>query len=365
MSALLQGDSPLRFEIPAELEAGEPAEVRWFDRDDVRLMVAFRGDGRLVHSWFSRLPEFLRAGDLLVINTSGTLPASLPASTPEGLWLAVHLSSWLPDGRWALELRRPHGAASLPLLGATVGQRILLPTGGTLRLIGPFDGLATAAASPTGGHRGGTRLWLGEVALPEDLFSYLARHGRPIRYPHVRRPWPLASYQTVYAREPGSAEMPSAGRAFTERMITRLVAEGVLVAPLVLHTGVSSPEEGEAPYPEFYRVPDSTASLVNAVRAWRGRVIAVGTTVVRALESVSDRHGKVRGDEGWTNLVVTPERGVRVVDGLLTGWHSGLTSHLRLLEAVGGRPLVEASYRAALQERYLWHEFGDLHLILP
>jgi S-adenosylmethionine:tRNA ribosyltransferase-isomerase len=365
VSALPQEDSPLRFEIPTELEAGEPAEVRWFDRDDVRLMVAFRGDERLVHSWFTRLPEFLRAGDLLVINTSGTLPASLPASTPEGLWLEVHLSSWLPDGRWVLELRRPDGSASLPLLGARVGQMILLPAGGTLRLIGPFDGLASAAGSPTGGHRGGTRLWLGEVDLPEDLFSYLARHGQPIRYPHVRRPWPLASYQTVYAREPGSAEMPSAGRAFTEGMITRLVADGVIVAPVILHTGVSSQEEGETPYPEFYRVPESTARLVNAVRAWGGRVIAVGTTVVRALESASDHHRAVSGAEGWSDLVVTPERGVRVVDGLLTGWHDGQSSHLRLLEAVGGQPLVEASYRAALHERYLWHEFGDLHLILP
>jgi S-adenosylmethionine:tRNA ribosyltransferase-isomerase len=365
VSAVLQPAPPLRFEIPAELEAGEPAEVRWFDRGHVRLMVSYRGDGRLVHAWFARLPSFLSPGDLLVINTSGTLPASLPASTPDGRCLAVHLSSWLPDGRWVLELRRPRGAASLPLLEARVGQRILLPAGGTVRLIGPFDGQATAAAASGSGPGGGTRLWLGQVHLPEDLFAYLARHGQPIRYPHVRRPWPLASYQTVYAREPGSAEMPSAGRAFTEGMIARLVAEGILVAPLVLHTGVSSQEEGERPYPEFYRVPESTARLVNAVRAWGGRVIAVGTTAVRALESASDHLGTVCATEGWTDLVVTAERGVRVVDGLLTGWHGGQSSHLRLLEAVGGRPLVDASYRAALHERYLWHEFGDLHLILP
>jgi S-adenosylmethionine:tRNA ribosyltransferase-isomerase len=364
VSAVLEAAPPLRFTVPPDLEAREPAEVRWFDRDDVRLMVAYRGDGRLVHSWFGRLPAFLSAGDLLVINTSRTLPASLPASTPEGLRLQVHVSTWLPDGRWVVELRRPRDEASLPLLEARVSQRIRLPEGCTLRLAGPFDGVVSAGRAPARG-RSQTRLWLGEVDLRGDLFAYLERNGQPIRYAHARRAWPLAMYQTVYAREPGSAEMPSAGRAFTEKLITRLIAEGILVAPLVLHTGVSSQEGGEPPYPEFYRVPATTARLVNAVRAWGGRVIAVGTTVVRALESAADERGTVTGTEGWTDLVVTPEGGVRVVDGALTGWHGERTSHLRLLEAVGGRPLLEASYRAALRERYLWHEFGDLHLILP
>jgi S-adenosylmethionine:tRNA ribosyltransferase-isomerase len=159
--------------------------------------------------------------------------------------------------------------------------------------------------------------------------------------------------------------MPSAGRAFTPELVIRLVAGGEVIVPIVLHTGVSSQEEGERPYPEFYRVPAGTARLVNAVRGWGGRVVAVGTTVVRALESAVDESGKVSPSEGWTDLVVTPERGVRIVDGLLTGWHASAGSHLQLLEAVAGRTLVEASYDAALRGRYLWHEFGDLHLILP
>jgi S-adenosylmethionine:tRNA ribosyltransferase-isomerase len=159
--------------------------------------------------------------------------------------------------------------------------------------------------------------------------------------------------------------MPSAGRPLTPELLARLTARGVLLAPLVLHCGVSSLESHEPPYPERYRVPAETARLVNAVRGWGGRVIAVGTTVVRALESVADGHGAVRPGEGWTSLVIAPERGVRVVDGLLTGWHEPESSHLRLLDAIAGEDLVAASYRAALEERYLWHEFGDLELILP
>jgi S-adenosylmethionine:tRNA ribosyltransferase-isomerase len=363
VSAVLELSQRLGFDVPQDLEAGAPAEARGLDRDDVRLMVAYRNDGRLVHSRFRELPRFLSPGDLLVINTSRTLPASLPAATAEGACLQVHLSTSLRDGRWVIELRRPRGVSSIPFPEGRAGQQLLLPAGGTAQLVAPFDG-AMPAGEPAP-PRPGTRLWLADVHLPEELLAYLGRHGQPIRYAHVRQAWPLSSYQTVYATEPGSAEMPSAGRAFTPELITRLVADGILIAPILLHTGVSSQEEGEPPYPEFYRVPETTARLVNGVRAWGGRVVAVGTTVVRALESAADEDRLVAGSEGWTDLVVTPERGVRAIDGLITGWHASETSHLLLLESLGGRALVETSYRTALRERYVWHEFGDLHLILP
>jgi S-adenosylmethionine:tRNA ribosyltransferase-isomerase len=181
----------------------------------------------------------------------------------------------------------------------------------------------------------------------------------------VTREWPVSSYQTVFAMEAGSAEMPSAGRAFTPEMITELIARGIEVAPLTLHAGVASLEEDEPPPAEFYRVPEATARRVGLARAAGGRVVAVGTTVVRALETVADASGTVHGGAGWTKLVVSPARGVRAVDGLLTGWHEPRASHLLMLEAVAGRPLLEASYRAALEHGYLWHEFGDLHLVLP
>jgi S-adenosylmethionine:tRNA ribosyltransferase-isomerase len=169
----------------------------------------------------------------------------------------------------------------------------------------------------------------------------------------------------VFAADPGSAEMPSAGRPFTAEVVTELAVRGIAVAPVLLHTGVSSLEDGERPYPEWYRVPASTARLVTAVRRSGGRVVAVGTTVVRALETAAQSDGSVEPSEGWTNLVVTPDRRVRAVDGLITGWHEPGASHLQLLEAVGGRDVVERSYRAALEHGYRWHEFGDSHLILP
>jgi S-adenosylmethionine:tRNA ribosyltransferase-isomerase len=209
------------------------------------------------------------------------------------------------------------------------------------------------------------RLWIARLELPEPLGGYLARHGHPIRYGYVPREWPLASYQTVFAQEPGSAEMPSAGRPFTAELITALAARGVLVAPLTLHTGVSSPERGEAPYPERYRVPAETARIVNAVRSWGGRIVAVGTTVVRALETVAAPDGTVETGEGWTSLVVTPERGLRAVDALVTGWHEPEASHLEMLRAAAPEELLDRSYSAALDHGYLWHEFGDSHLLLP
>jgi S-adenosylmethionine:tRNA ribosyltransferase-isomerase len=190
-------------------------------------------------------------------------------------------------------------------------------------------------------------------------------HGRPIRYSYVTRDWPLDIYQNVYAREPGSAEMPSAGRPFTPELVTRLVAKGVAITPLVLHTGVSSLEANEHPYPEWYRVAPSTAARINDARANGGRVIAIGTTVVRALETVVDHRRVVHAGGGWTDVVVTPERGAYAVDGLLTGWHEPEASHLQMLEAVGGRPVLDVSYAAAVAEGYLWHEFGDVHLLLP
>src|SRR5205085_2291793 len=214
-------------------------------------------------------------------------------------------------------------------------------------------------------YAGGTRLWLARVDAPAPLLEILARHGHPIRYGYVDRDWPLSAYQTAFATEPGSMEMPSAGRPFTPELITRLVAGGVLFAPVTLHTGVSSPERHEPPYAERYRVTVETARLVNAVHGWGGRVIAVGTTVVRALETVARPDGTVAAGDGWTSLIVTPERGLWTVDGLLTGWHEPEASHLDILRAAAGNELLERSYDEALGHGYLWHEFGDSHLILP
>jgi S-adenosylmethionine:tRNA ribosyltransferase-isomerase len=355
----------LAFELPRRLEATEPPP----ERDRVRMLVASRAGIR--HATFLDLPDLLEAGDLLVVNTSATLPAALPLEGGLRLHLSTPLpappgrtatdgsgerrappapggdqrgGAWPDDGfeRWVVELR----AGAAPYHGGRAGERLPLPGGGEAELLAPY--------------LGGRRLWAARLRLPEPLLAYLDRHGEPIRYAHLPEPRPLADFQTIFASEPGSAEMPSAGRPFSERVLSRLEDRGVSIATIVLHAGVSSLERGEAPYPERFRVPAETAAAVNRA----ARVIAVGTTVVRALESAAGEDGTVRAFEGWTRLVIGPERGVRAVDGILTGWHDPDASHLLMLEAIGGRARVERSYTAALADGYRWHEFGDSHLLL-
>ncbi len=241
------------------------------------------------------------------------------------------------------------------------------------------EGAAATLHAPYPRDTAGSRLWISTLDLPDPLDEYLERHGFPIRYGYVRESWPISYYQTVYATEVGSAEMPSAGRAFTPELLTHLIARGVRFAPLILHTGVASLEEVEPPYEEFYRVPLDTARQINAARENGKRVIAVGTTVVRALETVTDVDGTTHPGEGWTRLVVTPECGIRSADAMLTGLHEPRSSHLAMLEALAksepstpaskhrlaGKEHLKLAYGEALKEAYLWHEFGDLHLILP
>ena len=258
---------PVDFELPDDLSATEPVEAAGGGRQDVRLMAARRSDDRLVHATFSQLGEFLEPGDLLVVNTSATLAAAVPAvGVDDGL--LVHLSTELPGGLWLVELRLPDGAGTRPFFDGRSGRALALPGGASVDLLAPFP----ADPSTTTAH---VRLWFAAVRLPLALSGYLARFGQPIRYGYARRPLPLSAFQTVFAREPGSAEMPSAGRPFTTGLVTELVSRGVGIAPIVLHTGVSSAEPGEMPYPERYRVPQETAERVNAARRDGHRVVAV------------------------------------------------------------------------------------------
>ncbi len=332
----------LDFTLPPEREAHEPPEARGLARDGVRLLVSYRNSERLVHARFTDLPTFLRPGDLVVVNVSATLPAALTARRDDGTTVALHLSTHLPAGLSVVEFRKVTPSA---------GEVFALPGGGSAIALAPYPGSA--------------RLWVARLDLPEPLLPYLRRWGEPIAYPYVHGRWPLEMYQTVYAAVPGSAEMPSAGRPFTPEILDRLALHGVFLASVVLHTGVASLEHGEPPYEEYFEVPPETVAAVQ--RAWRskGRVIAVGTTVVRALESSLDAAGRPIASRGWTDLVVTPQRGVKVVDGLLTGFHEPKATHLAMLEAIAGHAHLERVYRAALDSGYLWHEFGDLHLILP
>ncbi|WP_199509548.1 S-adenosylmethionine:tRNA ribosyltransferase-isomerase [Nucisporomicrobium flavum] len=324
------------FQLPARLEAHRPPEPR----DGVRLLTGRRGTGEVSHHRFTDLPALLRSGDVLVVNTSGTLPAAVPVA---GSPLTVHFSTATADGSWLVELREADG----PYAAGASGDTYALAGGGTVTLREAYS-------------RG--RLWVADIdtGTAATVTDLLYAHGSPIRYSYVTRPWPLSAYQTVFGVHPGSAEMPSAGRPFTHELVTRLVTAGVLLVPVLLHTGVASPEAHERPYPEKFAVPATTLRTIARARADGGRVIAVGTTAVRALETAwNGPHS------GWTDLVITPERGVRAVDGLLTGFHEPRASHLDMLAAIAGTPLLQRCYDAALEGGYRWHEFGDLNLLLP
>jgi S-adenosylmethionine:tRNA ribosyltransferase-isomerase len=340
----------LDFELPEDLAAREPAEAHGRRRDDVRLLVT-RG-AEVSHHRFGELPRLLAAGDLVVVNNSATLPAALDARPDDGPPLVVHVSTERADGSWLIELRRPVEGSTAPFPAgggpARPGLRLHV-AGGTLTLREQFT----------------ARLWQASADVPGTMAGYLAGHGRPIRYAYTDRDWPLETYQNAYATVPGSAEMPSAGRPLTGAVLAALAGRGILVAPVTLHTGVASAEVDEPPYPEWFAVPPVTARLAGHVRAAGGRVVAVGTTVVRALESAVDATGEVRAASGWTDLVIGPEHRVRAVDGLLTGLHEPRASHLRMLTAVAGERALRASYAEALRGRYHWHEFGDVHLLLP
>ena len=348
---------PMGFTVPPEREAHEPPEARGLARDEVRLLVTDRRSGETAHARAHDLPAFLRPGDLLVLNVSATLPAAVTAQRRDGRTIALHLSTGLVPDLWIVEPRtsaaaagRAGGAATLRAPSVAAGEVLSLPGDGRVTMLLPY--------------RSSHRLWVAHLDLPASPVEYLARWGRPISYPYVPEPWPLAMYQNVYAEVPGSAEMPSAGRALTHEILRRLRKNDVGIAKLVLHTGVASLERDEPPYEEFYEVPAETAEAVQIARVTGGRVIAVGTTVVRALESSLDAAGRVIASRGWTDLIITPERGVRVVDGLLTGFHEPQASHLAMLEAIADRRVLEQSYREALAAGYLWHEFGDLQLLI-
>jgi S-adenosylmethionine:tRNA ribosyltransferase-isomerase len=342
--------------LPEGAAAVAPPEARGIARDGVRMLVASATEG-LRPAVARQLPAVLRPGDLVVLNTSDTLPAALRGVTAGGERVAVHLSTVDPAGggdtaaalrarrsRWVVELRHPSGRPGGEPSGVDrTGVRVALGQA-TLAVAAPYRP----------GHR---RLWTAELATPTPLGEWLAERGEPVRYGYTAAPWPLAAYRTDHADTPGSAEMPSAGRPVTTRVLRNLRRRGVGVATVVLHCGLSSPERDEPPYPEWFSIPPSTLAAVRDAK----RVIAIGTTVVRALESAA-RTGRT---EGWTDLVIGPGDTLSTVDGLLTGWHPPEASHLQMLAAVADDRLLRDSYAAAAEQGYLWHEFGDVHLILP
>lgn len=343
------------FPEPGEHTAAAPPEARGIARDQVRLLVA-TPDG-ITHTRFRGITAHLHPGDVLVVNDSATVAGELDVRLwreGTGHWQVVlHLGSRLDDGTRVIELRTAPDARH-PVLEAAAGD-VVEAGPARLRLLAPYP----ESGSPTGR---GNRLWRAEVE--GDLDRVVARRGRPIAYGYLDRRYPLSDYQTVFGTRPGSAEMPSAGRPFTRELVEELTARGVLFAPVTLHTGLSSQEAGEPPQAEWFEVTEETVRLVDRAREAGGRVVAVGTTATRALESAAV-DGRLVARRGWTSRVVTPADPPRVVRGLVTGWHDPGASHLLLVEAVAGRDLAQAAYDAAVAGGYAWHEFGDSALLLP
>lgn len=337
--------------IASRAPAPAPAEYRGLTRDAVRMLVA-QPTG-IAHGRFRELGAHLRAGDLVIVNDSATVNGALDARLGDRP-VVLHVATRLDDGSRVVEVRTgPDGARAVLDLRAGADVR----AGGVrLQLRAPYP---RADSSPTGV---GNRLWRARVE--GDLETELRRRGRPIAYGYLDRRYPLSAYQSVFSRTPGSAEMPSAGRPFTARLVTELVSRGVRFAPITLHTGVSSQETSEGPQPERFEISRQTAALLNATRAEGGRIVAVGTTATRAVESAV-RRGAVRPARGWTERVLTPQEPPQVVTGLITGWHDPAASHRQLVDAVAGPALSAAAYAAAAEHGYLWHEFGDSALFLP
>lgn len=352
--------STIEFSLPPELEASAPPEARGLRRDEVRLMISNYSTDHIEHTRFYHLHKFLSEGDVVVINTSRTRNSALLATREDGTLLELHLSIHLDNDLWTVEIRSMDEAGKTKHFDdVQAGEILKLPGAAKATLQQPY-------VSDCGDNtKQSETLWLAEIELPQGVDEYLTRHGFPIRYNYVKERWPLSFYQTIYATEPGSAEMPSAGRPFTSRLLRRLGSKGIKIAPLILHTGVSNIDTHEPPYKEYYRVTPETAQIVNEARSSGKRIVAVGTTVIRALETVTNRDGKTHSGEGWTCLVITPQRGIRAVNALLTGMHEPEASHLAMLEALAGKSHIKIAYEEALRQGYFWHEFGDLHLILP
>jgi S-adenosylmethionine:tRNA ribosyltransferase-isomerase len=332
---------------PRELRASLPAELRGLRRDGARLCVVERDSGRITHTTVAQVGAHLRVGDLLVVNSSRTLPAALRVTRENGEQVQVRPGA-LRSGEWdalAVETDAEHRNVGLvrdEVLRARSGLRLRV--------------LAERPDAPL--------LWRMSV-LSGDPIETLLRDGEPIRYSYVPEPVPAEHYQTVYAGIPGSVEIPSAGRHLTWELLGGLRRAGVQVADIVLHCGLSSFQDDAVDLSkplieEQFEVRAETAERVSAAV----RVIAVGTSVIRALETAADDDGGVRPLRGWTRLVITPRTRLRVVDALLTGLHEPPATHLDMLGALLDGGLLERAYDEVRERRYLWHEFGDAMLII-
>ncbi len=345
--------STIHFELPEHLACPKPTEERNLKRDEVRLLVT-TGAGQIEHTTFTQLGAYLRAGDVLVVNTSATIASALPVLLPHGGQGRLHLSNKMNGQEWLIEIREVVGNKTVRWKNGEAGMVFQLPSAGNITLKQKFYR-----------NQQWLDLWIADFQVEQPVNTYLAAHALPIQYEKLNNPYPLTYYQTWFSFHPGSAEMPSASRGFTTDLVNKLMNKGVILAPFLLHTGVSSLEDNETPYPEYMEINPISANLINVAKSQNRRIIAVGTTSIRAIETAANHTGKVIPYRGNTNLCIDESYTMKVADGLLTGFHEPRASHLNMLQSVGGFEHIEQAYQAAIRAGYYWHQFGDLHLILP
>ncbi|MFD1738200.1 S-adenosylmethionine:tRNA ribosyltransferase-isomerase [Bacillus salitolerans] len=334
-----------QFEIPTTQSANIPIELTGKSRDSVRMMVLDRKTGQFSNHHFNELDSFLQPGDVVVLNNSRTIPAVLKGK----------------QGKREVEIRLSRRVSAQTWEALIVGGIY-----SNTKCI-EFSNEVTATIEGQGSER--PLVVLSFSVGGADFYQFIYKYGEPIRYEYIEHPWPLEAYQTVYASVPGSVEMPSAGRAFTWQLLNRLKKKGIEVVILQLHAGLSYYGNDRWPnptnHPEAFHIPLHTAKVINQAKKDRRRIIAVGTTVVRAIETVADDNGHVRSGEGTTRLYIKAGMKLKAIDGLITGLHEPEASHLDLLTSLIEKKKLIHAYEAALKQGYLWHEFGDMNLILP
>lgn len=345
--------SVIQFDLPRHLACPKPTEERNLARDEVRLLVT-TGSGQIDHTSFNHFPSFLQKGDVLVVNTSATIPAALPVSLPDGRQGRLHISTKLNDRKWLIEIREITGNKTKRWHQGEEGVVFQLPSAASVTLKQRFYK-----------NEQWLHLWVADFNLHQPMHAYLSVNAKPVQYEKLDQQYPLSYYQTFFSFHPGSSETPSAGRGFTAGLVERLLKKGVILAPVILHTGVSSLEENETPYPEYMEIDPITAALINTAKSQCKKIIAVGTTAIRAIETAVNNSGIVLPYRGNTELFIDESYTMKVIDGLLTGFHEPRASHLNMLQSVGGYEHIDRAYQEAIKAGYYWHQFGDLHLILP
>lgn len=337
----------LDFHLPASLNATHPPERRGLRRDQVKMMVLDRVTGNVIHDRFIQLENYLKAGDILVLNNSRTIPAIL-----RGDW---HRSGKVIGRNIELRLARKKNDSVWEVLFVATNVKS-----------GDCFKFSDSLEAKVIGEVFNSPLKIIQFTLQgNDLYEELYSMGEPIRYEYIHHPWNLDYYQTVFASMPGSVEMPSAGRAFSWEILLKLQKRGVRLVFLQLHTGLSyllDDEYAHSPEDHFeeYSIRQEDMEAIKKAKDSGGKVIAAGTTVVRALETAVLKSAV----KGWTNLYITSDYELQLVDGIITGFHEPKASHLDMLTAFVEETRLFEAYDIAVEQNYLWHEFGDINLII-